>query len=139
MIQFEIDFPPATGNTQYHVIARRKRLKPKVKDYRDEVALTISAYDLPEPPYSMSLLIIPPDHRTRDSDNHLKVIMDAIKPAIGDDSWHVVPMLQVAWWPFEETEDDESRVQVTIASCTMEPLVDAYRAKYQLPDPASTG
>ena len=142
MITFQIDFPPATANTQYETRAGRRFLKQKVRDYRDEVAQVVRQFwlngRLPEPPYSLSLLFIPPDNKTRDSDNHLKVVMDALKPALWDDSWHVVPMTLVSWWPLGESDMHDSCVQITLESVTMKTLVDVYRNKYSC-ESASTG
>lgn len=104
-VAFGLPYPPVTGNTMArHTKTGGHYSNPKFVAWRNEVRAVLGRHGfIPEEPHSQRCHIDvrarPPDAKSRDADNLMKVIGDALvySGMIADDSNKVLRSVRVEW------------------------------------------
>ena len=113
-----LPWPPKTGNTAYRTTTNKATgkvihyLDSAVKAYRQSVAVLLGRTDRISGIYELHMDMSPPDARTRDIDNALKIVLDSLKGVwLPDDSMAYMRKLVVA-------VNDTRRGEVVIRALT---------------------
>ena len=113
-----LPWPPKTGNTAYRTATNKATgkvihyLDSAVKAYRQSVAVLLGRTEQISGTYEMHMDMSPPDARTRDIDNALKIVLDSLKGAwLPDDSMAYMRKLVV-------TVNDERRGEIAVRALT---------------------
>lgn len=94
-----LPFPPST-NTYWRHVGPRTLLSKTGREYQERVAeyVLLAGRDaVPPPPHRLAVVLVAPDKRRRDIDNHAgKALLDALYRALGVDDSAVI-WLQAEW------------------------------------------
>ena len=113
-----LPFPPS-ANHAYQVARGRRFRGQAYRDWSSRAAAFVKAANQtplpPDVPVDLELVLRPPDCRTRDLDNHIKVVQDLLQAEqlISDDCW--IHSLHARWWrPHEDFELKPGTCRVTV-------------------------
>ena len=99
---FHLPWPPTT-NTYYRQRHGRAILSRRGREFKEMAAYELLLQSKPpeiiQGPFRLELLLVPPDNRLRDLDNHCKALLDALVDGavIADDCRGHLAQLQVTW------------------------------------------
>lgn len=85
IIEIKIPYPRFSGNHQHGTNGHHRFMRPEMRAWRDEVIYAIRSAGISVPispgKVAASVLVCPPDRRTRDNGNVEKVVSDALQNA----------------------------------------------------------